>query len=134
MYREKLEEAFMAGKLTTHVLDTAHGRPAAQMAIALYAIHGGIHPHGDSRTLLKTLITNADGRTDAPLLSDSDLKVGVYELVFSVSDYFAQFPDPLPAQPFLSQIPIRFGIADADAHYHVPLLVSPWSYSTYRGS
>jgi 5-hydroxyisourate hydrolase len=124
----------MAGKLTTHVLDTAHGRPAAQMAIALYAIHGGIHPNGDGRTLLKTVTTNSDGRTDAPLLSDGDLKAGVYELVFSVADYFAQFPDALPEQPFLSQIPIRFGIADVDAHYHVPLLVSPWSYSTYRGS
>lgn len=115
----------MSGKLTTHVLDTANGCPASGIAIALWQL--------DSKTLLKTVETNADGRTDEPLLTGEEFKAGVYELVFTIGDYFArdgEYPDPL----FLDQIPIRFGIADTEAHYHVPLLVSPWSYSTYRGS
>lgn len=115
----------MSGKLTTHVLDTANGCPASGIAIALWQL--------DSKTLLKTVTTNNDGRTDEPLLSGAEFQVGVYELVFTVGDYFSKqgkYPTPL----FLDQIPIRFGIGEPEAHYHVPLLVSPWSYSTYRGS
>ncbi|NJP08526.1 MAG: hydroxyisourate hydrolase [Leptolyngbyaceae cyanobacterium RU_5_1] len=120
----------MSGKLTTHVLDTAHGRPAANMAIALYSVH----PESGEKILLKRVITNQDGRTDAPLLTDGELTVGIYELVFSVGEYFTRQATPLPDPPFLNQVPLQFGIADPDAHYHVPLLTSPWSYSTYRGS
>ncbi|MEM0981690.1 MAG: hydroxyisourate hydrolase [Cyanobacteria bacterium P01_H01_bin.58] len=120
----------MAGKLTTHVLDTAHGCPAAGMAIALWSIE----PETQTRTLLRQIETNADGRTDEPLLIDGSLQVGVYELVFEVGQYFAQRDHSLPQPAFLNQVPMRFGIADASAHYHVPLLTSPWSYSTYRGS
>lgn len=119
----------MSGKLTTHVLDTARGCPAANLAIALWSIDAT----GD-KTLLKTVSTNADGRTDYPLLADGALRTGVYELVFSAGAYFAQHLPALPNPPFLDEIPIRFGIANPDAHYHVPLLASPWSYSTYRGS
>ncbi len=120
------------GRLTTHVLDTAHGCPAAQMKIELWAIA----PDFGKRTHLKTCITNADGRTDQPLLADADLHAGVYELVFAVGDYFARKSPALTAGslPFLDQVPVRFGIADVTAHYHVPLLTSPWSYTTYRGS
>ena len=117
----------MSGGLTTHVLDTANGRPAAGMSLELYALDN------DQRSLLKTLRTNRDGRTDAPLLGEGEFGVGVYEIVFDVAGYFAGRTD-LPEPPFLGRVPIRFGIADPDAHYHVPLLVSPWSYSTYRGS
>jgi 5-hydroxyisourate hydrolase len=117
----------VSGGLTTHVLDTANGRPAAGMALELYAIEA------EERRLLKTLQTNADGRTDAPLLAEGEFGVGLYEIVFDVAGYFAQGAD-LPEPPFLGRVPIRFGVADPDAHYHVPLLVSPWSYSTYRGS
>lgn len=120
----------MSGKLTTHVLDTARGRPAANIAIALWFVD----PHSDEKTLLKTVTTNADGRTDVPLLSEGELKVGVYELIFSIGDYFSQSVDNLSDPPFFDRIPLQFGIADPTAHYHVPLLVSPWSYSTYRGS
>ena len=118
------------GRLTTHVLDTAHGRPAAGLAIELWRVDRD----GGGRRLLKEVRTNADGRTDAPLLSDGELAVGVYELVFAVGDYFAARATPAPSPPFLDHVPIRFGIADPAAHYHVPLLVSPWAYSTYRGS
>ncbi len=120
----------MPGKLTTHVLDTAQGCPAANLAIALWSIEA----RSGAKTLLKTVHTNADGRTDEPLLVDDALIPGVYELVFSVGDYFARQATSLPDPPFLNQVPLQFGIADASAHYHVPLLVSPWSYSTYRGS
>ncbi len=116
------------GRLTTHVLDTAQGRPAANIAIELWQLQG------DARHLIKTVDTNADGRTDAPLLGDEALTVGVYELVFAVGAYFADQAVPTSTPPFLDQVPLRFAIADADAHYHVPLLVSPWAYSTYRGS
>lgn len=121
----------MSGKLTTHVLDTANGCPSKGLAIALWEIDP--NPDLDSKTLLKTTKTNSDGRTDEPLLTGEEFKAGIYELVFSVGNYFARYenyPDP----PFLDQIPICFGISDVEAHYHVPLLVSPWSYSTYRGS
>ena len=119
----------MVGKLSTHVLDTAQGCPAANVAIGLWRID----PQSGERTHLKSIHTNQDGRTDAPLLMDTELQVGVYELVFAIGEYFAQV-DTLPTPCFLDQIPIRFGIADATANYHVPLLVSPWAYSTYRGS
>jgi 5-hydroxyisourate hydrolase len=120
----------MAGMLTTHVLDTAHGCPAANITVLLYTIdqQSGI------KRLLKTLVTNQDGRTDTPLLTDGELRVGVYELIFLMGEYFAQFKAAIADPPFLDGVPIQFGIADPTAHYHVPLLVSPWSYSTYRGS
>ncbi len=120
----------MAGKLTTHVLDTAHGCPAANLTIELWSVDS---LSGD-RYLLKSVVTNKDGRTDEPLLINESLKVGIYELVFHAGDYFAKYGESLPQPLFLNRIPIQFGIADADSHYHVPLLVSPWSYSTYRGS
>ena len=117
----------MSGLLTTHVLDTANGKPADGMSLELYAIEN------EHRSLLKTLRTNGDGRTDGPLLGEGEFGAGLYEIVFDVAGYFAGGAD-LPEPPFLGRVPIRFGIADPDAHYHVPLLVSPWSYSTYRGS
>ena len=120
----------MAGRLTTHVLDTANGRPAAGMAIALYRLG----PGPDDRALLIESTTDADGRAPAPLLAGDDLTPGVYELVFEVGAYFAARSAALAEPPFLDRVPIRFGIADSDAHYHVPLLVSPGSYTTYRGS
>jgi 5-hydroxyisourate hydrolase len=117
----------VGGFLTTHALDTARGRPAAGMEIELFRIED------DERRSLKKLQTNADGRTDEPLLAEDEFEAGLYEIVFDVGGYFAGAPgvaDP----PFLDRVPIRFGIADPSAHYHVPLLASPWSYSTYRGS
>ena len=119
----------MSGRLTTHVLDTAHGRPAAGMHVELWALGPG-----DERRRLKTVQTNSDGRTEAPLLAGDDLRPGVYELVFAVGAYFAAQGAALRDPPFLDRVPVRFGIADAAAHYHVPLLTSPWAYSTYRGS
>jgi 5-hydroxyisourate hydrolase len=120
----------MAGQLTTHVLDTAQGRPAQGMKIELWRVD----PQSGQKMLLKSLRSNQDGRTDAPLLRDTTLHMGTYELLFGVGEYFAQFKLPLSDPPFLDEVPIRFSIADTDAHYHVPLLVSPWAYSTYRGS
>jgi hydroxyisourate hydrolase len=115
--------------LTTHVLDTAAGRPAAGLRIDLSAVGA------DSRaTLIATFVTNADGRTDRPLLSAAEVKAGRYELLFHVGAYFATAGAALADPPFLDLVPVRFAIADAAAHYHVPLLVSPWSYATYRGS
>jgi 5-hydroxyisourate hydrolase len=117
----------VGGFLTTHILDTARGRPAAGMAVDLFRIEGGDRRH------LRRIEANADGRTDEPLLTDQEFEPGIYEIVFDVGGYFAGdsgVADP----PFLGLVPIRFGIADTSAHYHVPLLVSPWSYSTYRGS
>jgi 5-hydroxyisourate hydrolase len=118
------------GKLTTHVLDTMRGGPAANVGIELWQID----PQSRQRTLLVTTTTNADGRTDGPLLADAAFAIGCYELVFAMGQYFAQSTPKLPNPAFLDRVPIQFGIADADAHYHVPLLASPWSYSTYRGS
>ena len=120
----------MPGRLTTHVLDTAHGCPASNIAIELWRLDA----ESESRTLLKTLRTNADGRTNAPLLADDELMTGVYELVFAVGEYFAAQSVVMATPPFLDRVPVQFGIADPDTHYHVPLLVSPWAYSTYRGS
>jgi 5-hydroxyisourate hydrolase len=119
----------LSGRLSTHVLDTTQGCPAANVAIALWHLD----PQSGKRTHLKSTRTNQEGRTDAPLLIDDELEVGVYELVFAIGEYFAQLEN-LPTPCFLGDIPIRFGIADTNAHYHVPLLVSPWAYSTYRGS
>ena len=116
------------GKLTTHVLDTANGVPGAGLRIDLYRLDG------DARQLLKQVDTNADGRCDAPLLEGAALAAGEYELVFHAGDYFRARGAALASTPFLDRIPLRFGVADVGAHYHVPLLVSPWSYSTYRGS
>jgi 5-hydroxyisourate hydrolase len=117
----------MPAKLSTHVLDTAHGCPAAGMKIELYFLSG------EARNLLKQMITNSDGRTDQPLLSAEEMKAGQYELLFYVREYFAARA-PAAAIPFLDRVPVRFGIAEVGSSYHVPLLVSPWSYSTYRGS
>jgi len=111
--------------LSTHVLDTARGRPAGRIPVTLQRVEGG------ARTLLKRTVTNADGRTDEPLIARGELRTGTYELTFTVAAYFADLTSP---DPFLDEVTLRFTVADASAHYHVPLLVSPWSYSTYRGS
>ena len=118
----------ISGKLTTHVLDTANGCPAAGIKLELYWLAE------DGEKCLASEITNSDGRTDRPLLAASAMAIGIYELRFWVGDYFAAHTRSLGQPSFLDLVPIRFGIADATAHYHVPLLVSPWSYSTYRGS
>ena len=118
----------MSGKLTTHVLDTAHGCPAQGLQIELWSLAGG------KSKLLKTVLTNADGRTDQPLLTADELQAGLYELVFFVGDYFAAKNTSRAEVPFLDRVPVRFGVADPKTSYHVPLLVSPWAYSTYRGS
>ena len=116
------------GKLTTHVLDTANGRPGAGIKVELFALAG------DTRRALKTTVTNDDGRCDEPLLEGDALVAGEYELVFHAGDYFASIGTRVPEPRFVDRVVLRFGVADAAAHYHVPLLVSPWSYSTYRGS
>ncbi len=123
----------MAGMLTTHVLDTMHGLPAADLQIQLWRLTA-LGEQQELRELLITTHTNSNGRTEAPLLAGEALLSGCYELVFCVGDYFAARQVALPEPPFLGRVPVRFGIADASAHYHVPLLVSPWAYSTYRGS
>ncbi len=113
------------GRLTTHVLDTVSGRPAAGLRVELRRLDGNV-----VQTILETR-TNQDGRCDKPLLAGAEMQRGTYELLFHVGDYFGKTADGVP---FLDVVPIRFGIGDAGAHYHVPLLVSPFSYSTYRGS
>ena len=118
----------MPAKLSTHVLDTANGCPARDMQIELWSLSTA------KPKLLKTARTNDDGRIDQPLLSAEELKAGQYELVFYVGDYFAAKGSASDNVRFLDRVPVRFGIADTTASYHVPLLVSPWSYSTYRGS
>lgn len=115
------------GKLTTHVLDTANGAPGEGIAVTLYRVDG------ERREILRTL-TNHDGRCDRPLLEGEALVAGTYELVFAAGDYFRARGQQLPEPLFVDEVVLRFGIADPAAHYHVPLLVSPWSYSTYRGS
>jgi hydroxyisourate hydrolase len=119
----------MAGRLTTHVLDTARGRPAAGVAVRLARLGAG----GGERIELAAVRTNADGRTDAPLLEGAALTAGRYELEFALGEYFADLAG-VQQPPFLDRVPVRFAIADPAAHVHVPLLASPWSYSTYRGS
>ncbi len=114
------------GRLSTHVLDTARGRPAAGVPVALRRIGAD-----GSHTLLAEAVTDADGRTGAPLLAGDALAPGSYELTFAVGAYFE---DLAPGAPFLDRVPLRFTVSEPDGHYHVPLLVSPWSYSTYRGS
>ena len=115
------------GFLTTHVLDTSKGRPARGLHISLYGIAGS------GPVLLNQMVTNEDGRTDSPILGQADFRTGQYELIFAAGDYLRahNISDDIL---FLDEIPIRFGIDDADQHYHVPLLLSPYGYSTYRGS
>ena len=119
------------GKLTTHVLDTANGRPAVGVRVRVEAVTWDV---GDERHLLRAATTNADGRCDAPLIEGGDFKAGRYEIVFGAGAYFAALGPSLPEPAFVGDVVLRFGIADAASHYHVPLLVSPWSWSTYRGS
>jgi 5-hydroxyisourate hydrolase len=116
------------GELTTHVLDTACGQPAAGMRVDLATIDdaGSVHP-------IKAVITNDGGRTNAPLLARAAMQPGCYELCFYVGDYFRAAGVTLADPPFLDRVPVRFAIAEPNAHYHIPLLVSPWSYATYRG-
>jgi 5-hydroxyisourate hydrolase len=115
--------------LSTHVLDTMHGMPAAGMAVELFRIVGG------QPVAVKKLVLNADGRNpDGPLFDTASLEKGTYRLVFDVAAYFRVKGVQLPDPPFLDRVALDFGIAHVEQHYHVPLLVSPWSYSTYRGS
>ena len=109
------------GRLSTHVLDTVSGKPAAGVKITLHEIGGS------ARSLLKETVTNADGRTDAPLIAGEPLRIGTYELTFAMGSYFGD-------SSFIGDVPIRFSIAEPEGHYHVPLLATPWSYTTYRGS
>lgn len=116
------------GKLSTHVLDVTQGKPGAGVLVELYAVEA------TQRTLLCSTLTNADGRCDGPLLQGDALRAGQYELVFGAGDYFAAQGVTLPEPRFVDRVIIAFGIADPSQNYHVPLVVSPWSYSTYRGS
>ena len=116
------------GKLTTHVLDTANGCPAAGMAVRLYRVDA------EGPKWLRTLQLNADGRADGPVLEGAAFTAGRYRLVFEVAAYFRARGETLPEPAFLDEVPLDFGIADPDGHYHVPLLASAWAYSTYRGS
>jgi len=116
----------MTGKLSTHVLDTSHGLPAVGVAIELWDCAGP--------KLIGHAVTNADGRTDTPLLAGEDFYAGTFELRFRVGDYFRKSATTIGEPPFLDEVPVRFTVADATKNYHVPLLVSPWAYSTYRGS
>jgi 5-hydroxyisourate hydrolase len=120
----------MPAKLTTHVLDLASGRPASGMEIEIWRLD-------PVARRIRTAVTNADGRVAAPLLADEEMAVGQYELVFCVGDYFARLSGhglPPGGIRFLDRVPVRFGLGEASAAYHIPLLVTPWSYSTYRGS
>jgi len=115
-------------RLSTHVIDTSRGKPAQNLVIDLHICSNGERRH------IKTAVTNADGRTNEPLLSGDRLEPGVYELTFHAGDYFRSAGIELTAPPFLDDVVIRFGLADPAANYHVPLLLSPYGYSTYRGS
>jgi 5-hydroxyisourate hydrolase len=117
----------MAG-ITTHVLDTVTGRPGVGMRIDFFAYEG------ETRKLVKTVVTNNDGRTDEMILKPEATKVGRYELVFHVDEYFAKQGTKLPSPAFIEQVPVRFSVFDAKQHYHVPMLCTPWSCTTYRGS
>ncbi|MDQ0245488.1 5-hydroxyisourate hydrolase [Bacillus fengqiuensis] len=114
--------------LTTHILDLTHGMPAANVTIQLSKFEGS------TPFLLKTAMTNDDGRLNEPLLSTDEMKTGEYELLFNIGDYFREKSVTLPEPAFLDKVSIRFGIADPRSHYHVPLLISPWGYQIYRGS
>ncbi len=116
------------GRLSTHVLDTVTGKPAAGVRVRLYEIGAS------ARALVAETVTNADGRTDKPLIGGQPLRCGIYELEFAIGDYFRRIGQPLAAPAFLDTVPLRFGIAEPEGHYHVPLLATPWSYATYRGS
>jgi 2-oxo-4-hydroxy-4-carboxy-5-ureidoimidazoline decarboxylase len=116
------------GRLSTHVLDNVSGKPAQGVRVSLYEVGAS------ARALVVDTVTNADGRTDRPLMADGPLRIGSYELNFAVSDYFTSNATPQSDPPFLDMVPIRFSIAEPEGHYHVPLLVTPWSYATYRGS
>lgn len=116
------------GKLTTHVLDTANGCPAAGMAVSLYRLEQG------APALIKRITLNHDGRADGPLLDGTAFVPGTYRLVFAVAAYFRGLGAVLDEPPFLDEVPLDFGLADASSNYHVPLLASPFAYSTYRGS
>jgi 5-hydroxyisourate hydrolase len=118
-----------AGRLTTHVLDTARGKPAAGLRIELFSIEPG-----GGRRLLRAALTNADGRIDGPLIEGEAFRAGTFEIDFHAGDYFRAVGNTLETPAFLDVVPIRFGVADPGAHLHVPLLVSPYGYSTYRGS
>jgi 5-hydroxyisourate hydrolase len=124
----KPEGPMSEGFLTTHVLDTARGIPAAGLAIALYKVSGNSHKK------IAEAVTNSDGRTDSPILPKGDFAVGVYELVFKAGDYLRASGQAGAEPVFLDEVPIRFGISDPESHYHVPLLLSPFGMSTYRGS
>jgi 5-hydroxyisourate hydrolase len=126
--RRRSDEGTLMGRLTTHVLDTAGGLPGADVTFRLY------RRTGDGYELLKSGSTNRDGRCDAPLLEGAAMTAGRYRLVFAAGAYFARRGVATADPPFVDEITLDFGIADVAAHYHVPLLVSPWSYSTYRGS
>ena len=117
------------GRLTTHVLDTALGRPGVGIPVSVYRLDNAA-----ARQSLQSMVTNQHGRCDEPLLEGDAFIAGVYELVFSLADYFAASGQKLSDPPFVGDVVLRVGIADASQHYHIPLLVSPWSYSTYRGS
>jgi 2-oxo-4-hydroxy-4-carboxy-5-ureidoimidazoline decarboxylase len=119
----------LSGRLSTHVLDTHSGIPAANVPVELWELTQA----GENRLILRT-VTNQDGRTDKPLISERPVPIGAYELRFSVASYFTGRGVALSAPPFLDIVPIRFSVAEPEGHYHVPLVVSPWSYSTYRGS
>lgn len=116
------------GKLSTHILDTVHGGPASNVAIELYSMDGA------TPKLLVCARTNADGRTDAPLLKDAEVKRGRYRLVFHIGEHFRSMGMKLPDPAFVDVVPIDFGIAEDGGNYHVPLVCSPWTYSTYRGN
>ncbi|WP_166366645.1 hydroxyisourate hydrolase [Pseudomonas akapageensis] len=116
------------GRLTTHVLDAAHGCPGSSIKVELYRVEG------QQLELVATALTNSDGRCDAPLLQGDDYRSGVYQLQFAAGDYYRAKGVQLPEQAFLDVVVLRFGISAEQDHYHVPLLISPYSYSTYRGS
>ena len=120
------------GRLTTHVLDTALGRPGAGISVSAYRIE--VAADAATRQHLNSVVTNQNGRCDEALLEGDAFTAGIYELVFSLAEYFAASGQKLSDPPFVGEVVLRVGIADATQHYHVPLLVSPWSYSTYRGS
>ena len=128
MHGRAMAQAKPTAGLITHVLDTTSGKPAAGVRVDFAAVEG------DHYRLIKTVHTNADGRNDEPLLTADTMAVGRYQLLFYIGDYFAKLGIALPNPPFLDRVAIQFGISDATQHYHVPLLASPWSYTTYRGS